>query len=83
MNNHRQPGRQILMAILAFTTATILLLWGWNNAIPDIFGLPPIQFKQAMGLMVFFGIISLILRPDRRHRKKHAHHSVMSVEDQS
>jgi hypothetical protein len=34
----------------------------WNMFAPDMFGADPIRMKQALGLIVFAGIASLILR---------------------
>ena len=82
MNNLKQHGSQIFMATLAFIVATILLLWGWNSAMPDIFGLPTMQFKQAMGFMVLIGIVSFFLRRGRwhganTHINRHYDHSLV------
>ena len=70
MNNLKQHGSQIFMATLAFIVATILLLWGWNSAMPYLFELPTIQFKQALGLMVLIGILSFFLRHRQRHNRR-------------
>ena len=43
----------------------------WNMFAPDLFGLPEIRMKQALGLVVFAGLVGFLLthglRP-RRHR---------------
>jgi hypothetical protein len=55
----------LIKLTLTFLLATILLLWGWNSTMPDLLGLPAMQFKHAMGLMILIGIASLFLHHGR------------------
>jgi hypothetical protein len=67
MKTHKRHGSHVIKLTLAFLIATILLLWGWNIAIPDLFELPAMQFKQALGLMILIGTVSFLLRRSRGH----------------
>ena len=62
MKNLKRYGSHMMKLILTFIVATLLLLWGWNTTIAYLFELPTIQFKQATGLMVLIGTISIFLR---------------------
>ena len=66
MKNIKHHGRRIFSSILLLVISVILILWGWNSAIPDLFGLPPIQVNQALGLLVLGGVLTFILRPRSR-----------------
>ena len=70
MTTFTNHGRKALLFTAGFIAATILLLWGWNSAIPDLFGLPAMQFKQATGLMILLGVSSVAL--GHRHGRTHA-----------
>jgi hypothetical protein len=63
----KQHGSHVIKLTLAFIVATTLLLWGWNTAVPDLFGLPAIQFKQALGLMILLVIASVFTNFHRNH----------------
>jgi hypothetical protein len=66
MKNIKHHGRRIFSFILLLVISVILILWGWNNAIPDLFGLPPIKVNQALGLLVLGGVLTFILRTRSR-----------------
>jgi hypothetical protein len=70
MKNLNRHGSRLIKLILAFIATTILLLWGWNSAIPDLFGLPTIEFKQAPGLMVLIVIVFVLLRSGHCHDRE-------------
>ncbi len=72
MNNFKQHGTRMIKLIFAYVVATILLLWGWNSALPDLFGVPAMQFKQATGIMILIGAISFVLRCGRHELKENA-----------
>jgi hypothetical protein len=59
-------GRRIAILTLGFFAASTLLHWGWNSALPAIFGLPAIEQKQAVALLLLLGLISLVLGPRGR-----------------
>jgi len=52
---------------------TVVVLWSWNNFAPDIFQLPEMKFKQALGLVLFTSCIAFILRIGGRHSNSHKH----------
>jgi len=62
MNRLKHQGSHVIKITLAYLIASKLLLWGWNSAMPDLFALPTMQFKQAMGLMILIGIASFFMR---------------------
>ena len=57
----RPQSRMLILLISVF------LLWGWNSAMPVIFNLPGIHFKEALGLMILLGIVSFFLHGGSRH----------------
>lgn len=46
-----------LVAALALATHV-----SWNMFAPDLFGLPQIRMKQALGLVTFAAVVSVLLR---------------------
>lgn len=69
MNRIKHHGSHIIKITIAYLIAALLLLWGWNSAIPDLFALPTIQFKQSIGLIILIGIVSFLLRCGRGHSR--------------
>jgi hypothetical protein len=59
-------GRRVAIFALGFFAASTLLHWGWNSAIPELFGLPAIEHKQAVALLSLLGLASLVLAPRGR-----------------
>ena len=61
-----RPFRRALISaakLAAFFAAFALLTHiSWNLFAPDLFGLPQIQMKQALGLVTFAGILNALLR---------------------
>ena len=62
MKIHEQQMSRLIKLTLAIIVTTMLLIWGWNSAMPDLFGLTPLGFKQAVGLLLLTGIASIFLR---------------------
>jgi asparagine N-glycosylation enzyme membrane subunit Stt3 len=54
----KQHGRRTFSFMLVFLISAVLFLWSWNSTMPDLLGLLPIQFKQALGLIMLVGILS-------------------------
>lgn len=73
MSNFKQYGSHMIKLIFVFIVTAILLLWGWNSAIPDLFGLPAMQFKQATGLIIIVGIMSFFLGAGRHGCREITH----------
>jgi hypothetical protein len=67
MNNFKPHGRRVFSSIVMLLVSVLVISWGWNSAIPDLFGLPPLHFKQAMGLTVLLVVVSSTLRMGARH----------------
>ncbi len=67
MNSIKHHGRRALGSILVLLTSIVLITWAWNSAIPDLFALPSMHFKQAVGLTVLLIVVSFILHPGSRH----------------
>ena len=69
---------QSFKVILGFLAIATLLLWGWNNALPDLFGLPAMQFKHSVALLLLVGMVSSFITHGRRHgascQAVHRHH---------
>jgi hypothetical protein len=65
MKNLKQHGRRTFRFMLVFLISAVLFLWSWNSTMPDLLGLPPIQFKQAIGLIALVGILSFPLHLGR------------------
>jgi len=61
------------MGLLALFAWSFVVHVGWNMAIPDIFGLEPIRFKQALGLTLIGATVSLLFhRPVRWSLHSHS-----------
>ena len=71
MKYFKQHGRHMMTLMLAFTAASVLLLWSWNSVMPMLFELPDIQFKQAVALLVLIAIPSALFRSRHRHSAQH------------
>ena len=41
---------------------SLLTHLSWNLFAPDLFGLPSLHMKQALGLVVFAGVLTFMLR---------------------
>jgi len=70
MDNFIKHGRRIALYTLGFFGASTLLHWGWNSALPALFGLPAIEHKQAVALLILLGLLSLALGPRGRVRQQ-------------
>jgi len=67
MNNFKPHGRRVFSTMLMLLALMLVISWSWNSAIPDLFGLPTLHFKQAMGLTVLLVVLSFILQLGARH----------------
>lgn len=55
---------KILLAVILLGFLTHM---SWNMFAPDMFGLEPIRMKQALGLVVFAGVVASLFRFGGRH----------------
>lgn len=65
----------VTLAVLFAFVFGILVQWLWNKLIPTIFGLKPITYWQAVGLIVLAKLFFGANNGSHSHRrgKKHAH----------
>jgi len=42
--------------------AAVLVLISWNLFAPEVFGADPIRFRNALGFVVFTGVLAAVLR---------------------
>lgn len=50
-------------------TLAIVTHISWNMFAPDLFGLPDLRMKQALGLVVFAGLAGFLLKGGIRPRR--------------
>lgn len=60
--SHGRPTITAVKVVLVFVALVLLTHVSWNLFAPDLFGLPEIRMKQALGLVTFAAIINLLLR---------------------
>jgi len=58
----RGPAVAAAKALGLVVALAFLVLVSWNMFAPDVFGLEPIRLKQAVGIVVFFGVFVLLFR---------------------
>jgi hypothetical protein len=59
---------ELCVAVLALTVITVV---SWNLFAPALFGLPTIGGKEALGMVLLLGAVSMLLRrPHRRQRRQ-------------
>jgi hypothetical protein len=63
----RSIGKTAGKILLAVILLGLLTHMSWNMFAPDMFGLEPIRMKQALGLVVFTGVFTSLLRFGARH----------------
>jgi hypothetical protein len=67
---HENPGgrpfRSYALATIKVISVVVVLAvlthLSWNLFAPDLFGLPEVRMKQALGLCIFGGILTFMLR---------------------
>ncbi len=67
MKNFNPHGRRVFSSIVMLLVSVLVISWAWNSSVPDLFELPPLHFKQAMGLIVLLVVVSFTLRMGARH----------------
>lgn len=64
-----QPNRRLFkfafQAVLFLFVGATLILWSWNATLPSIFGLPVIEFKESLALIILIVTISFVSRLGR------------------
>jgi hypothetical protein len=56
----RRYGIALLSASGLFLLGGALLAWSWNAFVSELFGLPPMSFRQAIAAGVLVGILGVI-----------------------
>lgn len=60
------PGAALLFASASLWACTISLQWSWNTVASELFSLPTMQFKHALGFMVFLVVIFFSFNATKR-----------------
>lgn len=68
--HHREAGDRPIRyyaitagkVIAVVVVLALLTLMSWNLFAPDLFGLPSLRMKQALGLVVFAGVVTFMFR---------------------
>ena len=61
MDKYKDTAIQILSSVAALAVVSLPVWFMWNWLIPNIFGLPYIDYLEAWGLMAFALLIQSIL----------------------
>ncbi len=72
MPEERRLRRHAIAAAKMFGVVIVLAIlthMSWNMFAPDLFGLPELRAKQALGLVVFAGLIGFLLTHGARPRR--------------
>ena len=60
----RQFNRRTAVDVLKFFAwvfaLSFVVLFSWNMAVPEVFGLEPIRFKQAIGLVLLCATLASV-----------------------
>ena len=67
--SHKHTSRSYLFLTGAMLAVPIAVLWSWNLVIPEIFGASPLEFRNALGL-VLLGLIASIPFYARRGKRR-------------
>ena len=59
MKEIRLKGKKIALAILTLVIWSMVIHLGWNMSMPDMFGLEPVRFKQALGVALLIAALVL------------------------
>ena len=53
-------GRVILAALVILVACMIALQWSWNAIASELFAMPSMQFRHALGFEVLMGVVFVI-----------------------
>lgn len=81
MNHSTDHNRQFrdlavkaIKALAAVAVTALFANMSWNMFAPELFGLPEMRAKHALGLVVFAGIAGVLLTRPRQHAgSRHGH----------
>jgi magnesium-transporting ATPase (P-type) len=87
-SQRRRPGKFGVLFIIITIAMTLLVMSLWNALIPELFGLKPLSFWMALGLLVLcrilfggMGMGPLMFRIARDNRQLHERWMNMSEEE--
>lgn len=61
-SENRKNIRRVFLLLIVGMTFTIVVLFSWNSFAPHLFMLPEMQFKNALGLVLFIMCLSFLFR---------------------
>ena len=67
----KSPFRYLVLGAVGLLVVTFSMQLAWNFVVPALFGLAPVTFWQALGLMVLMRLMAGVLGLTRR-QSKHA-----------
>jgi len=53
-------GKRVVFALIMILVCTIGLQWSWNAVASELFTMPSMQFKHALGLEILTGVVFFI-----------------------
>ena len=62
-----------VVAVAAVLAVGFFVHFSWNMFAPDVFGLPRLEFRNALGMTILAAALSFIVRPRRRHALQRSH----------
>lgn len=62
--------RGVGMLLLTVTTLSLVTHVSWNMFAPDLFDLPRIAMKEALGLVLMAGVVAFVLRHGAKGPRK-------------
>ena len=70
---HRASKRRlvgvVVAAAMSLVAVPIVILWAWNIALPDLLGLPMMDYRNALGLAILGLAVAIPLRGHRWVRR--------------
>lgn len=70
-NCRHRCGRILAFAVVGVAVAGLAVMWLWNWLMPDLFGLRPIGYLQALAVLVLSKILFGSLHGHCRHGRCH------------
>ena len=81
MHKVKRVSHKVVQVVAFLFISCVLLIWAWNNVMPELFSMPAIQFKQALGLMILMCLLSMFLSFGRWFGKNSYHSKTFSDEN--
>jgi hypothetical protein len=55
-------GLILLFSLVCVTGLAGLFSWAWNHVLPTLFGLPRLDYKQSVALLILIAIVTLVAK---------------------